>query len=117
MNIQMIKEYVKMQKKGQTLNIVTGVVVSLMVLAFIIFAVLFGISSLNPSSFFTAASAEANATSNFTGSITEGVQNFGQRIPTVFTVLAIVLILAAIVLLVLYVGRMRSVSGSSGGGL
>lgn len=104
-------------KRGQTLNIISGTVIGFVVLIFLIFAVLFGISALNPSSFFTANSAEANATSQLQGNLTTGVSTFGSYIPTVFKVLAIVLILGAIVLLILYVRRMQVGAGGGTGGL
>lgn len=100
-----------MGKRGQVLNTVNSTVFGVMFLIFLVFAVLFAIATLNPSSFFTANSAEANATANLTGSLTEGVAEIGYQIPTLFKVLAVVLILGAIVLLILYIGRMRQVSG------
>lgn len=106
-----------MNSKGQTLNIISATVIGFMVLIFIIFAVLFGISALDPSSFFDANSAESNATAALSGGVAEGVESFGSRIPVVFTVLGIVLVLAGIVLLVLYVRRMQGASGGGGGGL
>lgn len=102
-------------KKGQVLDVIGGSVIGFVVLIFLIFAVLFGISALNPSSFFTANSAEANATSQLSGNLTTGVATFGSYIPTVFKVLAIVLILAAILLLVMYVRRMQVGTGGGGG--
>ena len=100
-------------KKGQTMNIVTGTVLALMVFIFMVFAVLFGISALNPSSFFSTGSAEANATAKLVANTTTGIGNFSEYIPKVFTVLAVVLVLSAIVLLILYVRRMQG--GEQGG--
>lgn len=107
----------KKNKRGQTLNIISGTVIGFMILIFMIFAVLFGISSLNPGSFFTTASAEQNATNALTGNLTSGVGTFGGYIPEVLTVLAVVLILSAIVLLVLYIRRMQGAAGGGSGGL
>ena len=104
-----------MHKKGQTLELIGGTVIGFMVLIFLIFAVLYGISALNPASFFTANSASANATTNLQNNLTSGVSTFGGYIPTVMTVLAVVLVLAAIVILILYVRRMQMGSGASGG--
>lgn len=106
-----------MQKRGQTLNIITGTVIGLMILIFMIFAVLFGISTLNPAGFFTANSAEYNATQSLTANMTSGVAKFGGYIPTIMTILAVVLCIAGIVLLVFYVRRMQGAGGSSTGGL
>lgn len=100
-------------KKGQTMNIVTGTVLALMVFIFMVFAVLFGISALNPSAFFTVGSASANATQKLIDNTTTGISNFSEYLPKVFLVLAVVLVLSAIVLLILYVRRMQG--GQSGG--
>lgn len=105
-------------KKGQgTVNLVSGTVVGFMVLIFIIFAVLFGISSLNPTSFFAASSADANATANLQNNLTSGISSFAQRIPTVLIVLGVVMALAAILILVVFVRRMQGAGGGGGGGL
>lgn len=104
-------------RRGQTISLVSGTVISFMVLVFIIFAVLFGIATLNPSTFFTAGSVEGNAVGNLTGNLTAGVGEFGRQIPLVLSALGVVLILAAIVLLVLYVRRMQGASGGGNAGL
>ena len=109
-----ILEYKKMNKKGQIVSTISGTVMSIMVLIFIIFAVLFGIATLNPSSFFTAESAEANATEALTANLTSGVSQFGGQLPNLFKILAVVLVLGGIVLLVLYIRRMQAVGGSGG---
>lgn len=94
-------------KKGQTVELISGTVLAFMVLIFTIFAVLYGISALNPSGFFTGGSIEANATLNLQRNLTEGVGNqFASKIPTVFTVLAVILVLSAIAILIIYVRRM-----------
>lgn len=104
----------KIGKKGQVLNAITGVVIGLMVLIFTIFAVLYGISKLNPSSFFTTGSADANATASLTSNLTSGVAQFGGYIPTILVILGVVLALAGIVILIAYVRRM---GGGGGMGL
>lgn len=104
-----------MNNKGQQMSkVIFGTVIGIMVLIFGIFGVLFGISTLNPSSFFTASTPEANATSDLTANLTVGVSNFGARIPTVLLVLGVVFVLVAIVLLIAYVKRMESVGGGGG---
>lgn len=104
-------------KKGQILELIGGTVIAFMILIFVIFAVLYGISTLNPSSFFTAGSVNANATSSLTGNLTSGVAQFGSYIPTVLIVLGVVLVLSVIALLILYVRKMQEHSGGSSGGL
>ena len=107
----------RMNKKGQTLSVIGGTVLAFMVLIFTIFAVLFGIAKLNPSSFFTASSAEANATSYLTGNLTSGVGQFAGYIPTVLIILGVVLAISAIVLLILYIKRIQGVGGEGGASL
>lgn len=104
-------------KRGQIVSTISGTTLSIMVLIFIIFAVLFGIATLNPSSFFTADSAEANATGQLTGNLTSGVSALGGQLPNIFKILAVVLVLGGIVLLVLYIRRMQQVGGGGGAGL
>ena len=105
----------KINKKGQTLDLIGGTVVGFLVLIFIIFAVLFGISALNPASFFPASSGEANATASLQANLTTGVASFGKYIPTVMIVLGIVLVMSALVILILYIRRTQSATGSGGG--
>ena len=102
-------------KRGQTLDLISSTVVGFLVLIFVIFAVLFGISALNPSSFFAAGSANANATNTLTSNLTTGVSQFGQYIPTVMIVLGVVLVMSAIVLLILYIRRTQGATGGSSG--
>jgi len=105
----------KMTKKGQTLNLISTTVIGFMILIFMIFAVLYGISVLNPGSFFAAGSASANSTNLLVNNLTSGVGQFAGFIPTVLIILGVVLALSGIVLLVLYVRRMQA-AGSGGGG-
>ena len=105
----------KMSKRGQTLELIGGTVIGFMILIFLIFAVLYGISALNPTSFFAAGSSSANATTNLQNNLTLGVSQFGGYIPTIMVVLAVVLVLAAIVILILYVRRMQGGSGAGVG--
>jgi hypothetical protein len=102
-------------KKGQTLDLISGTVIGFLVLIFIIFAVLFGVSALKPSTFFTAGSSEANATNSLQANLTSGVAQFGGYIPTVMIVLAVVLVMSAIVLLILYVRRTQGAGGGGSG--
>jgi len=104
----------KLNKKGQTLELIGGTIVGFMVLIFMIFAVLYGITALNPGAFFSAGSANQNATNQLTSNLTTGVGNFGNYIPVIITVLSVVLVLAGIAVLILYVRRMQS-TGTAGG--
>lgn len=101
-------------KKGQTVELIGGTVLAFMVLIFTIFAVLYGVSALNPASFFTTGSSDYNATLNLQRNLTDGVgTQFAGKIPTVFVVLAVVLVLSAIAVLILYVRRMAGGNSAS----
>lgn len=107
----------KIGKRGQTLELVGGTIIGFMVLIFLIFAVLYAVSTLNPEGFFSAGSLEANATGHLTKNLTTGVGTFAGYIPTILTILAVVLVLAGIVILILYVKRMQGSAGAGGGAL
>lgn len=108
---------IEMDKKGQIINTMTATFIGVFIFIFVIFAVLFGISVLNPSSFFTAGSAEANATSLLQANLTEGAAETGGQLPNMGRMFAVILVLAVIVILILYVRRMQAVGGTSAGGL
>jgi flagellar biosynthesis protein FlhB len=55
----------------------------------------------------TSGSAEANATSRLSGNLTSGVDSISAKIPTIFTVLAVVLIFFAVLLLWNYYKQMK----------
>lgn len=103
-----------MNRKGQVLNAISGIVIGIMVLIFTIFAVLFGVAKLNPSSFFTAGTADANATASLQSNLTKGVSDLGAYIPTILVIMGVVLAIAGIVVLIAYVRRIQG-GGSSGG--
>lgn len=103
------------QKRGQTLDLIAGTIIGFMVLIFVVFAVLFGISVLNPGSFFTAGSLSQNATNQLVTNLTGGIGQFGNFIPVILTILGVVLALSGIVLLILYVRRMQAGTGGGSG--
>lgn len=105
----------KMNKRGQIISTISDTTLSIMVMIFLVFAVLFGVAALNPSGFFTAGSADANATGQLQANLTAGVATVGAYIPTAFKVLGVVLALGAIVLLIVVVRRMQG--GGEGVGL
>lgn len=95
-------------KRGQMVDFATGTVVTVAISIFVIFAVLYGIATLNPGSFFAANSGSANATNQLQQNLTAGIAQFAVYIPTAFVILGVVLALSAIVLLIAYVRRMQS---------
>jgi len=110
-----MKSLSRISKRGQTLELVSGTTLGFLTLIVLMFSVLYAVSVLNPSSFFTAASANANSTNALTQNLTQGVGSFGSYIPTVFLVLGVVLVLSIIFVLIVYVRRMGG--GSSSGAL
>jgi len=102
----------KLNKKGQTGGLITGLVfgVASLVIGVIIAFVI--VSTLTGANLLTADSAEDNATDRLSGNFTEGVDNVSDKIPTVLLVAAIVLILGVLVLLVGTWQRMRIGGGS-----
>ena len=102
----------KLDKKGQTGGLITGLVfgVASLVIGVIIAFVI--VSTLTGAGLLTSGSAEDNATDRLSGNFTEGVDNVSGKIPTVLLVAAIVLILGVLVLLVGTWQRMRIGGGS-----
>lgn len=110
--MESLLKYKKNKKGQQTINLISGTVLGLMVMIFMIFAVLFAISTLNPGSFFTTDSAEQNATNQLTQNLTTGIAKGANYIPTIFVILFVVAVLAGIVILVAYVKNMKAGEGS-----
>lgn len=106
-----------MNKTGQTIQLATGTIISLVIMIFIVFAGLFGIAILNPTSFFSAGSLAANSTLALQDNTSQVVGNFSQRLPVVGTILGVVLLLAVIgILIVVIVGFAQRSRGAVGGG-
>jgi hypothetical protein len=110
-------ESILKNKRGQIVDQATGVIVGIAVAIFIVFALLLGLSSLNPGSFFTSGSNEQNVTNGMVLNYTTGIGQFFAQIPTAMKVLGIVLILGFIGLLVAVVVGFRRTAGVSGGNL
>ena len=109
------KTQMKMNKRGQTIELTSGTVIAFMALILTMFAVLYGVAVLNPAGFFTTGSANANATNNMVGNLTDGASQFAGFIPTTMKVLAVVIVLSAIVFLIVFVRRMQGTTGGQGG--
>lgn len=103
-------------KKGQIIDTTTSVIIGLFVLVLIVFAILFGISALDPTSFFTAGSAEQQSVNNSLLNFTKGVNNFFAQIPAAMKILGVVLIIGFLALLIVIVIRFRGQAGAGNGG-
>jgi hypothetical protein len=82
------------------LGLVIGLVSGIALLVFVYFAFLYGITTLNPSGFFTANSAQANSTNNMINNLTSGGDQFASYIPTAFKIVAIVMIMGFLGLMI-----------------
>jgi hypothetical protein len=112
--ISKAKQIITMDNRGQAvIDTVTGVVIGLVVLILIVFALLLGLASLNPGSFFTAGSVSQNATNAMVNNFTTGLGGFFGQIPIAFTIMGIVLILSFLALLVAIVLRFRGAGSGS----
>lgn len=109
----------RMNKKGQaggTVGVVLGVLGSVFVGVLFIMLLLYAVGVINVPGLFAAGSLNANATTSLSQNLTETANQFGGRLPTIGVIAITLIIIAMIVLLVLYLGRMRqSVSGGAGG--
>ena len=106
----------QMKKKGQLGSLVElpgKVVIGLLILAVTVIAVFLALGVLTTSNIFTANSTSYNNTIYIANNITGGATSFFNYVPTVFTVLGVVLILGAIGLLIFVVYRFAR--GSEGG--
>jgi len=91
-------------------NVISGVIFIAILLAvlLLVVAIIFGLSV------FTTYGLNNNTT-NIQGNIFGMVINFFSLMPTIGTILAVVILIAAIVMLVLYVKRMKDSGTSSTG--
>jgi hypothetical protein len=106
---------IKEDKRGQTVNLATGTIVSIMIAVLTIIFLYFTLSSLNPSALFTAGSANQNATNNLVGNFTQTGVEFGARLPTIGIMFSVLLIIAVVVIVILYLRRFQG-AGAGGGG-
>ena len=93
-------------------NVITGIIFVAILLAvlLLVVAIIFGLSVFNGSAGGSNLSANITSIQNY---ILGMVINFFALMPTVGTILAVVILIAGIVLLVLYVRRMKDTGQSS----
>lgn len=108
----------KLNKKGQVINTATVTLLSILGLIITAFIIFFLIAVLNPASFFTAGSAQANSTNALVANSTEMVSQFSQRLPTVGLLLGLTLLIAVFLIIFFYIQKIRQAGvGGGGGGL
>ncbi|GAH51207.1 unnamed protein product [marine sediment metagenome] len=103
-------------KKGQVgLEGITKFIVGALVLAVTVIAVFLALTSLQNAGIFTAGSQAANDTDLIIGNVTTGATQFFTFIPTILTLLGVVLLMIAIAVLIVVVRRAGG--AGTGGGL
>lgn len=101
-----------MERKNKRGQVVSGIIVGVVGLVFLlIFAYVF-IDTLTGANLITTT-AHTNLINNLTENFSSGVSNIATKIPTLFAVAAIVLIVGALMFLWAYYQRMKL--GNSGG--
>lgn len=107
------RKYERMNRKGVLgMDTVRDVIVFLLTLAVITIAVILALVSLRDSSIFAAGSLEQNQTNFIVSNITGGAVSFFNSIPTVFVILAAVVIVLSVTLIIFAVNRFAQGSGS-----
>jgi len=99
-------------KKAQTGGLISGLIFGIASLVIGVIIAFVIVSTLTDADLLTSGSAEDTATDNLVANFTSGVDNVSEKIPTVLTVAAVVLILGVLVLLVAAWQRMRLGGGS-----
>lgn len=99
-------------KRGQ-MQVASGFLTALAGFVIGVIIVLLVIGTLVDGSFFTSTSDEQGALNNISSNVTSGVNTIAAKLPTAFTVIAIVVVLSIIAILWLVWQRMRIGSGSS----
>ena len=106
----------KWNAKGQSGGLVSGIIVGVVGLVLTLIVAYLFITTLTGNNLLTANSAESNATTRLVANFTSGVDSVSSKIPTLFVVAAIVLILGVLAILVAVWQRMKF-GGGNGGGL
>src|SRR5437773_1646167 len=97
--------YAKDKKGILGLDTVKGVIISLLTLAVIAISVFLALVSLRNANIFAASSQEANQTTNIINNITSGTSSFFTNVPTIFTLLGVVVLILIISIIIIAVTR------------
>jgi hypothetical protein len=109
-----LKPILKMDKKGVLgLETVKETIVYLLILVVTVIAVFLGLNALLNAGVFPAGSANLNNTNLIVSNITYGATTFFSIVPTIFTVLGVVVLLLVIGLILYAVYRFSSRSDGS----
>ena len=102
----------KLNKKGQTGGLITGIVFGIASLVIGVIIAFVIVSTLTGADLLTDGTKQANAVDNLTANFTEGIGEVSSKLPTVLLVAAIVLILGVLAILVGVWQRMRMGGGT-----
>ena len=114
---QIQKSHAKKMNNRGVLGMETArdVIIFLLVLSVTAIAVFLALVSLQDSGIFKAGSQAKNQTDNVINNVTSGTVDFFKNIPTVMTILGAVVIILAVVLILVAVGRFTTGAGGVGG--
>jgi len=101
-----------MNKKAQTGGLISGLIFGIASLVIGVIIAFVIVSTLTGAGLLTSGSTEETAAEDLSANFSAGVNNVSEKIPTVLTVAAVVLILSVLVLLVAAWQRMRIGGGS-----
>lgn len=101
-----------LKKRGITGGVITALVLGVVGLVIVIMIALFIIATLINTNILTGA--QLAAVNNLSGNFTSGVNNISAQLPVVFSIAAVVLILATVGFLWFFFRKMNLGSGAGG---
>ena len=107
-----MKSLLESKKRGQ-MQVATNFLTALAGFVIGAIIVLLIIGTLVGGGFFTSTSLEQGALNNISSNVTSGINTISAKLPTAFTVIAIVIVLAIIAILWVVWQRMRLGGGQS----
>lgn len=110
--VKSLSEYKSEERKNKKAQVVSGIVVGIIGLVFLLILAYVFIDTLTGANLITDAAHSARV-GNLTANFSEGVDEVSQRIPTLFIVAAVVLIVGALMFLWGFYQRMKLGTGGS----
>jgi len=102
----------KITPKNKTGGVVTSTIMGIGALIIGVIVTLVIIQTLNDANLLGTDTLESNATTDLTSNFTTGINNVGNKLPTILTIVAVVFLFGALVLLM----RNAKQMGVGGGG-
>lgn len=117
-NYQEIKTINKKgQSGGGTVGLVIGALAAVIIGSVFLLFLLYAVGVINIPGLFTAGSYNANTSTAAVNNVTLTVGNFTGSLPVIGTLAGVLILIAMIVILFIYLGRMRSSIGGTGGNI